>query len=130
MIGRRLHDIRRLKSMNQIDFAAKIGVSQTALVAYEKDDRDPPTSALVALSNKFDVRAEWILNGTGLPFRGEETELFKQVYWLEKENPLQGHATDDERIQYRILLHRYLIENGTISKPMLESLSGRKTVNE
>jgi transcriptional regulator with XRE-family HTH domain len=130
MIGRRLQEIRRKMSLNQLDFAAQIGVSQTALVAYERGDRDPPASALVALSHQFDVRAEWILNGTGVPFRGEEADLFKQVYWLEKEHPLQGLANDDERMQYRVLLHRYLLENGTISTTMIESLAGRKAVNE
>jgi transcriptional regulator with XRE-family HTH domain len=130
MIGLRLREIRRLKGLNQVDFAAKIGVSQTALVAYEKGERDPPSSALVALSREFDVRAEWILNGTGVQFRGAEAELFEQVYWLEKEHPLQGAATEAERMQYRVLLHRYLLENGTISAPMLDSLSGKKAVNE
>lgn len=130
MIGRRLHEVRRLKALNQIDFAAKIGVSQTALVAYEKGERDPPASALVALSSEFDVRAEWILHGTGHPFRGLEGELFKQVYWLEKEHPLLGKPTDEERLQYRLLLHRYLLENGTISTGMLDDLSGRKVSNE
>lgn len=130
MIGRRLNEIRRLKGLNQIEFAAKIGVSQTALVAYERGDRDPPASALVALGDEFDVRAEWILSGTGLPFRGKEADLFKEVYSLERDHPLQGSPTDEEKMQYRILLHRYLLENGTISKPMLESLSGRKAFNE
>jgi transcriptional regulator with XRE-family HTH domain len=130
MIGRRLHEIRRFKGFNQIDFAAKIGVSQTALVAYEKGDRDPPASALVALSSEFDVRAEWLLHNTGVPFRGQEADVFEQVYRLEKEHPLAGAATDEEKMQYRILLHRYLLENGTISTTMIEGLAGRKVVNE
>jgi transcriptional regulator with XRE-family HTH domain len=128
--GDRLFEIRRKTGETQTAFAAKLGISQSALVTYERGLRDPPASALAALCEHFDVRAEWILNGSGVPFRSEDADLFKQVYWLEKKHPLAGAATEEERMQYRVLLHRYLLENGSISEAMIEALAGRKAVNE
>ena len=62
-LGARLKIIRG--SLNQAEFARRVGSSQSGISAYEKGQRKPDYETLMRVSNGFGVRLEWLLTGEG-----------------------------------------------------------------
>ena len=65
-MGARLRAIRERGRMSQVEFAELLGVSRGALINWEKDESEPPTSVLKLMRGHFDVDPEWLLNGDDL----------------------------------------------------------------
>lgn len=131
-IGERFREIRRSKNLKQIDFAQAIGISQSALVTYERGERDPPAAAIVALCRTFDVNPDWALMGRGATFRADQIGLLERAVRVAKEY-LAKHMeepTIEKEIEFTTLLYHYLIENGKISMEMTEALGSRRAANE
>lgn len=121
-LAERLVAVRHDAKLKQIPFAKSLGISQSALVTYERAERDPPVCAIIALCNTYDVRADWILHGIGARYRGPDQDIYEQVYLLEQKYPLPVTASPAAQLRHRILLHRYIAENGGISDAMLDTL--------
>lgn len=51
--------------LGQVEFAKKIGSSQTGVSAYEKGQRKPDYETLIRVSQEFGVTLDWLLLGTG-----------------------------------------------------------------
>lgn len=49
--------------MKQIDFAHRIGVSQSYLSALERGEKEPCAGVLVAISHEFEISVDWLLTG-------------------------------------------------------------------
>ena len=64
-IGERLLRIRQDRKLSQTDFAAAIGVSQSAYNNYERGDRDIPSYLLLEIFIKFEIDPIFILTGEG-----------------------------------------------------------------
>lgn len=62
-IGKRLTETRKEQSLNQIEFAELLGVSQSAYKNYERDFRLPPVSFLIKLHEAYESDLSWILLG-------------------------------------------------------------------
>lgn len=131
-IGERFREIRRGKNLKQTEFSQAIGISQSALVSYERGEREPPAAAIASLCKTFDVSPDWALLGRGVPNRQDQVALFERSMRLAKEH-LPKHtetATIEQEIEFTKLLYRYLLENGSISREMAEALGNRKAANE
>lgn len=131
-IGARFREIRQLNGLKQVDFAQQLGMSQSALVAYERGEREPPAAAIAALCESFDISPDWALLGRGIAQRSDQIALFERAIRLAKEY-LPKHMempTIEKEIEFTTLLYRYLVENGTISKEMTEALGNRSAANE
>lgn len=60
----RLKDLRTEKGLNQSTLATAIGVSQSMIVRWEKDECEPTASNLNAIANYFGVTADYLLGRT------------------------------------------------------------------
>lgn len=131
-IGQRFFEVRRAKKATQIEFAAKLGLSQSALVAYERGDRDPPAAAIAKLCQEYRVDPTWLLTGSGIMLRDGLLEMFEQAIRLAKDFNLKYEATPsrENEINLAKLFFQYLLENGTISDDMADLLTRRMAANE
>lgn len=131
-IGQRFFEVRRAKKATQIEFAAKLGLSQSALVAYERGDRDPPAAAIAKLCQEYRVDPTWLLTGSGIMLRDGLLQMFEQAIRLAKDFNLKYEATPsrENEINLAKLFFQYLLENGTISDDMADLLTRRMAANE
>ncbi len=131
-IGQRFFEVRRAKKATQIEFAAKLGLSQSALVAYERGDRDPPAAAIAKLCQEYRVDPTWLLTGSGIMLRDGLLQMFEQAIRLAKDFNLKYEATPsrENEIDLAKLFFQYLLENGTISDDMADLLTRRMAANE
>lgn len=65
MIGDRLTTLRKHLGFNQIPFAKKIGVSQSAYANYERGVTDIPISLAQKLCIEYQASPAWLLLGEG-----------------------------------------------------------------
>lgn len=123
-VGERLGEIRRGRGITQAEFAKNLGVSQPALAAYEKDVREPPLSAIIALCLNSNVSPEWILFGQGAQYRGREAELITKALAVTKRHlpKILPDATVEKEAEFASLIYQYLLENGEISNSMAEAV--------
>lgn len=131
-IGQRFFEVRRAKKATQIDFASKLGLSQSALVAYERGDRDPPAAAIAKICQEYRVDPTWLLTGSGIMLRDGLLQLFEQAIRLAKDFNLKYEASPsrENEINLAKLFFQYLLENGTISDDMADLLTRRMAANE
>ncbi|MBK8628674.1 MAG: helix-turn-helix transcriptional regulator [Sphingomonadales bacterium] len=131
-IGQRFFEVRRAKKSTQIDFASKLGLSQSALVAYERGDRDPPAAAIAKICQEYRVDPTWLLSGSGIMFRDSLLQMFEQAIRLAKDFNLKYEASPsrENEINLAKLFFQYLLENGTISDDMADLLTRRMAANE
>lgn len=131
-IGQRFFEVRRAKKATQIDFASKLGLSQSALVAYERGDRDPPAAAIAKICQEYRVDPTWLLSGSGIMFRDSLLQMFEQAVRLAKDFNLKYEASPsrENEINLAKLFFQYLLENGTISDDMADLLTRRMAANE
>lgn len=64
-IGQSIKIIRKSQKLNQAEFAARIGITQTAISKIELGESNPDTRTLRAIVLEFNVNQEWLLNGSG-----------------------------------------------------------------
>ena len=131
-IGQRFFEVRRAKKATQTQFAGQLGLSQSALVAYERGERDPPAAAIARICEVHRVDPTWLLSGTGIPFRDTLVEMMGQALRLAKDFVMR-YETDprqESEIALAKLYFQYLLENGTISNDMADLLAQRRAVNE
>ena len=58
--------------LGQVEFAKKIGSSQTGVSAYEKGQRKPDYETLIRVSQAFGVTLDWLLLGIGPMYSEKE----------------------------------------------------------
>ena len=64
-IGARIKQVRKDIGDSQTTFANRIGISLSALKAYELDNREPPASFLIELYQQHAIEPTWLLSGRG-----------------------------------------------------------------
>lgn len=64
-LGERMKFVRKSNRLNQIDFAKKLGISQTHVSKIEKDIEHPSETLLRFTSYMFAVNIEWLKTGNG-----------------------------------------------------------------
>ncbi|MBJ6610599.1 MAG: helix-turn-helix transcriptional regulator [Candidatus Thiothrix moscowensis] len=60
-IGQRLREVRG--DMSQIEFARRMGVTQTTITNYETGKRTPDVGFVVGLMNLFGTNPAWFISG-------------------------------------------------------------------
>lgn len=113
-----------MHGLNQVDVAAAIGVSQGALVNYEKRLREPPAAVIVAFLRAYSVNPAWLLLGEGSRDQASADDIFVRsidIAW----NYLSGNGEGLDKVTLIKLsgtLFQYLMEHGEISSAMSEKL--------
>lgn len=62
-LGARLLAVRRMENLSQSEMALKLDVSHRSYVHYEQGTREPGASFLLAVSRRFDIDLQWLLEG-------------------------------------------------------------------
>lgn len=78
-MGARLAIARNEVGLTQTAMAEAIGVSHRAYHSYEKGQRGLPVEALVAIADRFDVDAAWILLGTKAVRAAHDFDALKKI---------------------------------------------------
>lgn len=68
----RLKRIRKTMKLTQEEFARGLGASKPAYVRYETGELMPKSGLLLALSEKYKVNLNWLVNGAGNMFLPED----------------------------------------------------------
>ncbi|SHF51252.1 Transcriptional regulator, contains XRE-family HTH domain [Desulforamulus putei DSM 12395] len=120
-IGKRFRQLRKSKGLNQIDFAAAIGISQGTLSDIEKDKCKPSVETVISASGYFKVSCDWLLTGEEpvqkeqppkyLPDKlGPLSEQEKEMLWKFR----QLDARDQEYAKANIdMLYERTVKKGT-----------------
>lgn len=68
-LGRRIREVRAHFNVDDRDeFAARLGISKSALAYYERGERTPDASVLAAYREIFGINISWLVTGLGEMF--------------------------------------------------------------
>ena len=73
-MNERVKTLRKVLQLNQTEFGKKIGITMRAVQKWENGESKPQNSTLKSLINTFHVNLDWLLNGTGEMFIGENRQ--------------------------------------------------------
>lgn len=71
-LGERIKYVRKYNKLNQIDFAKKLGISQTHVSKIEKNVEHPSATLLLFISYMFAINIDWLKTGDGTPHKQNE----------------------------------------------------------
>lgn len=76
-MNERIKQLRKHLSLNQSDFASRLGVSQSAVAAWELGTRNPMDAVIQSICREFNVSERWLREGEGEMFlpQDEDDEL-------------------------------------------------------
>lgn len=83
-IGNRIKKIRKELDLTQTEFATIIGSVQNTIARYESNQRNPSSSVITLICEKFDVREEWLRNGEGEMFKPKPSDILDQLAYKYK----------------------------------------------
>ena len=113
MLSERLRYLRREKKMSQAALAEAIGVAQSSITSYERDERKPSYEVLCLLADYFNVSTDYLLGRTDVPHmyshgtadvKGTSWQIFSNTKDLSPENreqverQIQGAMEDDQEV--------------------------------
>ena len=75
-INERIKALRKHLKMNQAEFGARIGLKQGAISRVEQEGVPVTEQNIKLICEKFDVRREWLVDGTGEMLQETEDTLF------------------------------------------------------
>jgi len=78
-IGERIKKLRKELSLTQQEFAERIGLKPTAVLMYEKGNRNVTEQSLTLICREFKVRETWLREGEGEMFADEDASLLAQI---------------------------------------------------
>lgn len=70
----RIKELRGVLGLNQAELAEKLGIQKSLVSEYESDKKEPSKAVLIAMIEKLQVSANWLLTGKGSMFIEEVTE--------------------------------------------------------
>ena len=117
MIGSRIKEYRKAKSLTQKDFAEKINIPQSTLSSIENEKWFPSSEIILSLVQNTDINLYWLLTGKGEMFIGrpEPAESYNKqgteedfilVPVMSGEISDGGGLIPDETIELRLAFRR------------------------
>ena len=67
-MNERIKQLRKHLCLNQSDFASRLGVSQSAVAAWELGTRNPMDAVIQSICREFNVSERWLREGEGEMF--------------------------------------------------------------
>lgn len=64
-MNERIKQLRKHLGLNQSDFASRLGVSQSAVAAWELGTRNPMDAVIQSICREFNVSERWLREGEG-----------------------------------------------------------------
>lgn len=68
-MNKRIKSVRKHFGMNQTEFGAEFGLSQTTIAGYENGKRMPLDVIITSICKRFNVDEHWLRTGEGEMFR-------------------------------------------------------------
>lgn len=98
-----IKQLRLQLGLTQEEFGERIGVKRNTVASYEAGNRTPTEQGFLSMCREFNVREEWIKNGTG--------EMFEDLSEDEKIASILGSVftdTDSEIYDFKMAVFREL----------------------
>ena len=97
LVGRRIHDIRKLLRMTQSELAALLGINNVTLSGYETGKHDPKSATLVQIAKICNTTTDFLLGREEKPAPQQEDILYIS-------RPTGNVSTDELRKQLHDLI--------------------------
>ena len=97
-INARIKELRKSLKLNQTEFGARIGLKTSAMSKMEQEGSAITEQSITLICEKFNVRREWLVNGTGEMLQETEDALFAS--FVERYN-----LNEDEQVLARYILN-------------------------
>ena len=95
-MNRRIFDLRKAQGLTQEKFAERLGLTRNFIWMVERGDRVPSDRTIVDICREFNVREEWLRNGTG--------DMFIQRTLDQEIAAFLGDVTSDKNdFKYRLI---------------------------
>lgn len=85
MLGDRIKLLRKQQGLTQTELGKMIGISQTAVISYEKGVNVPPVDRLSKMADIFDVSVDYMLGKTDDRTTAKKCDVHTKVIDLEDE---------------------------------------------
>ncbi len=78
-IGQRIRILRNELKLTQVEFGERIGLKQAVIGQMENNTRNITDRTIASICEKFNVRKEWLCDGSGNMFIETESSLISQL---------------------------------------------------
>lgn len=111
-LGEKLKQLRTSRFMTQQKLADELGISQSAIAAYERDFREPDFATVKKIADYFHVTASSLLPSSG----DLDADLVQQVTESFRQNPKIGQLFDKVRFMTDTEINAVLAVVNAISR--------------
>lgn len=125
MVNERVKVLRATLHLSQEAFGKRLGVTGTAVSRMESGDRDVTEQMKLAIIREFNVREEWLRNGTGEMFN-ELSQEEEVAYIVGQALPQAPDFIKDTFIALGKLSHDFTPEDWQAVKKFIDALAGKK----
>ena len=73
-MNNRIKQVRKHFNLNQTEFGARLGITQSTVTGYEAGGRTPLDAVVNSICREFDVNETWLRTGEGEMFRAVSRE--------------------------------------------------------
>lgn len=125
MVNERVKVLRAALHLSQEAFGKRLGVTGTAVSRMESGDRDVTEQMKLAIIREFNVREEWLRNGTGEMFN-ELSQEEEVAYIVGQALPQAPDFIKDTFIALGKLSQDFTPEDWQAVKKFIDALAGKK----
>ena len=125
MVNERVKVLRATLHLSQEAFGKRLGVTGTAVSRMESGDRDVTEQMKLAIIREFNVREEWLRNGTGEMFN-ELSQEEEVAYIVGQALPQAPDFIKDTFIALGKLSQDFTPEDWQAVKKFIDALAGKK----
>lgn len=125
MVNERVKVLRTALHLSQEAFGKRLGVTGTAVSRMESGDRDVTEQMKLAIIREFNVREEWLRNGTGEMFN-ELSREEEVAYIVGQALPQAPDFIKDTFIALGKLSQDFTLEDWQAVKKFIDALAGKK----
>lgn len=125
MVNERVKNLRSALRLSQEAFGKRLGVTGTAVSRMESGDRDVTEQMKLAIIREFNVREEWLRDGTGEMFN-ELSQEEEVAYIVGQALPQAPDFIKDTFIALGKLSQDFTPEDWQAVKKFIDALAGKK----
>lgn len=121
----RIKELRIALNLTQEAFAKRLGVKRNTIGNYETGNRVPSEQSIFSICREFNVREEWLRNGTGEMFNELSPEE-EVAYIVGQALPQAPDFIKDTFIALGKLSQDFTPEDWQAVKKFIDALAGKK----
>ena len=121
----RIKELRKALGLTQNDFGSRLGLSPNTVTNYETGRRVPSNQVFIGICREFNVREEWLRDGTGEMFN-ELSQDEEVAYIVGQALPQAPDFIKDTYIALGKLSHDFTPEDWQAVKKFIDALAGKK----